>query len=71
LNGVSIYIYFQPFSRYYAKRIGVYEFDLSGSSDVIGHVIIGFPIGNLLLVANWNWNQASISDGFRFSGELM
>jgi len=35
-----------------------YEFDLSGSHDVIGHVTIGFPIGHFLLLVLWN--QASL-----------
>jgi len=33
-----------------SKRIGGHEFDLSYSRDVIGHMIIRFPIGNILLV---------------------
>jgi len=42
-----------------------YEFDLSGSRDVIGHVTVGFPIpiSNFLLAVFRN--QVSISNGLR------
>jgi len=39
-----------------SKRIGVtsFEFDLSGSRDVIGHVTIWYPICHFLSVVLWN-----------------
>jgi len=40
------------------------DLDLSGSCEVINHVIIRFNMGHFLLVVLWNWNQASISNGF-------
>jgi len=39
--------------------------DLSELRDVIGHVTIRFPIGHFLLAVLWNWNQATIYNGFR------
>ena len=56
-------LYLQPFSRYCALSILGHEFHLSGSRDVIGHVVIQYPICHFLLVVLWN--QVSIYNGFR------
>jgi len=53
----------QQFWRYCALSVLGHEFDLSGSRDVIGHVIIWYPICHFLLVVLWN--GASISSRFR------
>jgi len=47
-----------------STHIGGHEFDISGSRDVINHVTIGFPIDHFLLL--FLWNQAAISNGFRY-----
>jgi len=44
----------QQFWRYCALSVLGHEFDLLGSRDVIGHVIIWYPICHFLLVVLWN-----------------
>ena len=43
--------------------------DLSESRDVIGHVIIRFPIGHFISVVLWNQASVSITVSEIFNGE--